>query len=59
MNNHDLIRPLFWKTCTGKKCINVYPLDLGWYAIEGHLLDQLLKPIQAIKESTLELWQVC
>ena len=21
-NNHDLIRPLFWKTCTGKKCIN-------------------------------------
>ena len=33
MNNHDLIRPLFWKTCTGKKCINVYTLDLGvkWY----------------------------
>ena len=33
MNNHDPDRVLFWKTCTGKKCINVYTLDLGvrWY----------------------------
>ena len=49
MNNNDPDRVLFWKTCTGKKCINVYTLDLGWYAIEGHLLEQLLKPIHAIK----------
>ena len=34
--------------------------NLGWYAIEGHLLDQLLKPIHALKkQSTLEVWQVC
>ena len=33
--------------------------DLRWDDIEGHLLEQLLKPIQAIKQSTLELWQVC
>ena len=33
INNYDLHRVLFWKTCTGKKCINVYTLDLGvkWY----------------------------
>ena len=30
--------------------------DLGWDVIERHLLDQLLKPIQAIKQSTLESW---
>ena len=49
MINCDPDRVLFWKTCTGKKCINVYTLDLGWYAIEGHLLEQLLRPLHAIK----------
>ena len=49
INNNDPV--LFWKTCTGKKCINVYTLDLGWYAIEGHLLEQLLKPIHALKKT--------
>ena len=49
MNNCDPDRVLFWKTCTGKKCINVYTLALGWYAIEGHLLEQLLRPLHAIK----------
>ena len=29
MNNYDLNRTPFWKTCTGKKCINFYTLDLG------------------------------
>ena len=48
-DKHGLDRVLFWKTCTGKKCINVYTLDLGWYAIEGHLLEQLLRPLHAIK----------
>ena len=48
INNYDPDRVLFWKTCTGKKCINVYTLDLGWYAIEGYLLEQLLKPIHAM-----------
>ena len=33
--------------------------DLRWDDIEGHLLEQLLKPIHARKQSTLELWQVC
>ena len=47
-DKHDLDRVLFWKTCTGKKCINVYTLDLGWYAIEGHLPKQLLR-LHAIK----------
>ena len=29
INNYDPDRVLFWKTCTAKKCINVYTLDLG------------------------------
>ena len=29
INNHDPDRVLFWKKCTGKKCSNVYTLDLG------------------------------
>ena len=29
MNSNDPDRVLFWKTCTGKKCINFYTLDLG------------------------------
>ena len=29
MNNYDLNRTPFWKTCTGKKCIYFYTLDLG------------------------------
>ena len=29
INNNDLDRVLFWRTCTGKKCINFYTLDLG------------------------------
>ena len=29
VNNPDLNRALFWKTCTGKKCINFYTLDFG------------------------------
>ena len=33
--------------------------DLGWDDIEGHLLEQLLVPIHARKQSTLELWHVC
>ena len=58
MNNHDPDRVLFWKKCTGKKRINSYT-RLGVGCHERHLLDQLLKPMQAIKQSTLELWQVC
>ena len=49
INNYDPDRVPFWKTCNWKKCINIYTLDLGWYAIEGHLLEHLLKPIHAIK----------
>ena len=49
MNNHDPDRVLFWKTCTGKKCINFYTLDLGWDDIKRHLLEQLRKPIHANK----------
>ena len=43
MNNNDPDRVLFWKTCTGKKCMNFCTLDLRWNDIEGHLLE-LLKP---------------
>ena len=39
INNHDLNRALFWKTCTGKKCINFYTLDLGWDVVKRHLLE--------------------
>ena len=59
MNNNDIYCGLFWKTCNGKKCMNFCTLDLGWDDIEGHLLEQLLVPIHARKQSTLELWHVC
>ena len=57
-NNYNPDHVLLWKTCTGKKFINVYTLDLGWYVIKRHLLEQLLKPTHAEKQSP-ELWQVC
>ena len=47
-NNNDIYCGLFWKTCNGKKCINFSTLDLGWYVIKRHLLEQLLK-LHAIK----------
>ena len=56
--NYNPDHVLLWKTCTGKKFINVYTLDLGWYVIKRHLLEQLLKPTHAEKQSP-ELWQVC
>ena len=58
INNNDLHRVLFGNHAIERNASTLRQ-DLRWDDIEGHLLEQLLKPIQAIKESTLKLWQVC
>ena len=58
MNNCDPDRVLFGNHAIERNASTLIQ-DLGRDDIEGHLLEQLLKPIQAIKESTLKLWQVC
>ena len=49
MNNHDpdSDRVLFLETI--KEMHKLLHFGLGWYAIERHLLEQLLRPIHAIK----------
>ena len=49
MNNYDPDRVLFGNHAMERKCINSYTLDLERDDIEGHLLEQLLRPIHAIK----------
>ena len=59
INNYDPDRVLFWKTCTGKKCINVYTLDLGvkWYQKASSWATSETYTCFK-KQSTLELRQV-
>ena len=57
INNHDLHRVLFGNHAIERNASTLRQ-DLRWDDIEGHLLEQLLKPTHAEKQSP-ELGHVC